>query len=407
VQKSAPSRKGRPDMAEPIAGLQSRLARAFSGPVDVASRPSHKPYILIAGHGRSGSNRVLDVLDCHPVTFCRNEPNEITGNSLLFSLPDGFFPDTLPTGFPALWDAARAEAMTRLSERDRFDRAPKLWTQKGPQHDLIGAILKRRRARQLAGIVRPDLAHADYSMPPGFADPVKLHRDALQVMKILLMPAWTIAAHDHDRGTRIIHNIRQPEAFLRSWYTRYVSTRDPESVYADNLPYLTRILPVFDQKPRRNISYSAEKLFESELWRWRYVNESLFNALSGSKRYLISPYEAFDHDPDDAALAIFSFAGLVADDQTLARVRRLKNIFSTHGKSGKTSPSLPVTQRFLTRLIETVLEGSPLLELDETKVMSPPRQRAMSAPAMRRENPQTLPTGDRDRPPARKKTAQA
>ena len=83
--------------------------------------PEHalSKYILIAGHGRSGTNLALDLLDCHRSTFCRNEPNEVIGSSFT-QLGDSMFPHDTPDDFDDQWHRAVTTAKRSSGARDRF-----------------------------------------------------------------------------------------------------------------------------------------------------------------------------------------------------------------------------------------------------------------------------------------------
>ena len=71
---------------------------------------SNAAYALIAGHGRSGTNWLLHLLDRAAATHCRNEPNEIAGNEFA-ALPSPFVPVVDPTAFAEPWSRAVAEAL--------------------------------------------------------------------------------------------------------------------------------------------------------------------------------------------------------------------------------------------------------------------------------------------------------
>ena len=41
-----------------------------------------KPYIVVCGLGRSGTNRLLQAFDMHECTFFRNAPNKVNDGGL-------------------------------------------------------------------------------------------------------------------------------------------------------------------------------------------------------------------------------------------------------------------------------------------------------------------------------------
>jgi len=59
---------------------------------------SNRKYVIVTGHGRSGSNLILDMLDCHEATFCRNESNKLK-SSKLSRLPTPLLAEDLDSDF--------------------------------------------------------------------------------------------------------------------------------------------------------------------------------------------------------------------------------------------------------------------------------------------------------------------
>ena len=76
-------------------------------------------YVLIAGHGRSGTNWLLEILDQSRQTHCRNEPNECPG-SAFFEVPTGrIHRPELDAELEAVWDQAVARTSTSFGMRDQ------------------------------------------------------------------------------------------------------------------------------------------------------------------------------------------------------------------------------------------------------------------------------------------------
>jgi hypothetical protein len=115
--------------------------------------PAH--YALIAGHGRSGTNWLLHLLDRSATTHCRNEPNEIAGNAFA-ALPTPFVPiaDGDADAFAGPWSQAVMEAAGQMGDRDRAVATRKshlsAWAQ---QLGLCDALSRPRLRRVLASVV--------------------------------------------------------------------------------------------------------------------------------------------------------------------------------------------------------------------------------------------------------------
>ncbi|MEM8770975.1 MAG: sulfotransferase [Pseudomonadota bacterium] len=317
-------------------------------------------YVVIVGHGRSGSNRLLDTLDCHEATFCRNEPNELQG-AVMAALEDGFFEDRLSPDFQRHWRASIARAAARCSGKDRFDACRKVY-HAFPYSDRVGAyIFKRRRLRLALGLVVRDMKKEEWETAAFHIDQAALRR-ATPVFKILLNPGWLTRTHEDDENQRVIHNIRNPVAFLKSWRNRYVTPTGPEKVYRDNLETLDLVLAAFG-RPRWSVpAFSEEALFETELWRWRYVNEALYSALNGSPRYMVTRYEDYDDDPKAIARAVYAFAGLQFEQKHAERISEMENTLFGD------APRPAEIKIDMEPILERVLADSPLLDLMSSTV---------------------------------------
>ena len=318
---------------------------------------NRQEYVIIAGHGRSGSNRLLDAFDCHPGTLCRNEPNEALGSAFK-DLPEGFYEDENgDEDFLTAWRRAIAGARLEISDRDRLRVEAKCYARPALRRAFARQVLARRRVRQSAAHLLPALRRETWQAAPYYAAPGLLD-SALPVFKILLRPGWIRRAFAAEPGMRVILNVRAPKPFLRSWRRRYVESVGPEKVYARNLDDLERLPARFGAPPQTLGAFSEEALFESELWRWRYVNEALYSRLKGEPRFTAITYEAFEADPAGETERLFDFAGLSFDESVRQRAASLQNtLFPKQPETG--GPS----EDFLDGVIERVLSNSPLQAL--------------------------------------------
>ena len=286
------------------------------------SEQSNQPHIVIAGHGRSGSNRLLDILDCHPNTFCRNEPNEIAGSAFL-DLPNGFFPSG-NADFVDQWQKAVERARFEVSGRDRLGTIPKNF-HASPASRLLGRyILAKRRLRQNLGLFMPDWRRETWSASSGYADREKL-AGATPVFKILLSQGWLLDALPHEPSLRVILNIREPRAFLRSWFYRYVDAVGRDQVHHDNMRTMTQILDHFGVDDPGISTFNDANLLKSELWRWRYVNEPLFVAFRDHPQFMVATYEEMDADLAAVSARCLAFCDLEVTPSISAEIAQLKN----------------------------------------------------------------------------------
>ncbi|MEO1613089.1 MAG: hypothetical protein AAFU55_12165, partial [Pseudomonadota bacterium] len=253
--------------------------------------PVSKNYVIVTAQGRSGSNMLLDVLNESPHTICRNEPDALIGSPLK-TLPDGFFDEDFGPDFPEALEAALADALLRDGVRDNFSVAGKTWF-RSPLRAAIGQeALRNRRLRRVLGAVFGEYRNEEWRRPDFYQDRSALER-ALPVYKILLVSGWLTRSHSAHSGQKVLHIVREPLSFLHSWRNRYVAvhTSGEEEVYAANMKTTQRILDHFDAKSNCGDGFSEENLIETELWRWRYMNEVLLAALGSSDRYKILRFE--------------------------------------------------------------------------------------------------------------------
>jgi len=106
-----------------------------------------RKYVVITGHGRSGSNLLLDMMDCHEATFCRNEPNELK-LSRLSGLPNPLMPEALPADFSCQFSAALEEAAVCNGARDRVRHSHKQYARGHVLGGLSGVFMSRGKLRK-------------------------------------------------------------------------------------------------------------------------------------------------------------------------------------------------------------------------------------------------------------------
>lgn len=316
--------------------------------------PARDPYALVIGHGRSGTNLALDLLDCHPDTVCRSELNRSPDGSFA-GLPGDFLGAALPDDFIERWHRALTPAPWHRWDRDHGSRGFKSYYRSSAAGWIAEHMLPRPRLRRVLAPVVPALRRTEW--PVG-----RLHRpDApvLPVLKILLQPHWIGRTHAADDGQRVIHVLRAPEGFIRSWRNRWVASAagGPEAVYAANLETLPGILEALGGRRLSHPAFSEAALIESELWRWRYMNEIPFAALHGTPRYRAILYDRLTDAPAETAGDLCAFLGLTLDEQGRARAAAQENRLFAAPHTASVDAGL------VADLAAGVLDGSPLRAL--------------------------------------------
>lgn len=314
--------------------------------------PAQNRFGLVIGHGRSGTNLALDLIDTHEKTVCRSELNRAADGSFS-ALPSTPLAAPLGEDFDACWAQALGPAPWRRWDRDRGQNGFKSYYRGPVSRWLAEHVLPRPRLRRAMGLRRTEWS-------------VRwLHRSqtpVLPVFKLLLQPNWVVQRHADETGQHVVHVVRAPAGFVQSWRNRWVGT-SPETVYAENLLTLPPVLAHFGRERVTEPGFSEAALVESELWRWRYMNEVPLVALRGSPRYRTVGYGALTADPAGQAAALCRFLGLPLDEAGHARAAAQSNtLFRTPHRT-------TVDPVLVADLAAAVLEGSPLRDLvasDET-----------------------------------------
>lgn len=317
-------------------------------------------HVIITGHGRSGTNLVLDLLDCSSTTICRNEPNEVTRSSFR-NLKDGFFPPDNPEEDAPEFGRVLAASKERMSPRDRFPVDYKRHYRNRFGLKRFLDIRGRRPGRRALALLRGADYSEEWAIPHVFYD-IDAFKAALPVYKILLWSGRIAASHDVLTGQKVIHVVREPRSFIMSWYARYVVAvhGGEQKVFYDNMRSAQDISRHYGHDPIDMRAFSVPGLIESELWRWRYVNEHLYDALKGSPRYLPVTYATVMSSKPEAARNMAAFCGLDYDPAFEKRVRGNENTLFAKRQD-------PILDRnMVDDLIATVMEGSTLTSLLET-----------------------------------------
>ncbi len=290
-----------------------------------------RKYVIVTGMGRSGTNMVLDILDQHPNTFCRNEPNALKSGPIT-ALEEGFFLQETKANFSQRWYDAIMETSQCNGGRDRFLASKKYF--RSAAHAVIGqAIMSRSKLRRM---VLPAERNDQWPCPAAYFDP-PAQKAALPVLKILMCPGWITAAHPQVPAQHVLHIVRNPLGFVQSWWKRYVMRNPggPEQVYADNRPSVRSIRQFYGKTEPLPDKFTLRNLVASELWRWRYVNERMQSTLAGSPRYMRLDYEMAVADRLETARKLYGFAGLDMPDKTLSRIAGMRNtLFAKHSPDG-------------------------------------------------------------------------
>ncbi|MEL6644587.1 MAG: sulfotransferase [Pseudomonadota bacterium] len=316
-----------------------------------------RDYLIITGSGRSGTNMLLDLMDCHDNTFCRNEPHALQTNPV-FPMSEELAEELVPEVTMEAWHDAMTFCGTHNGERDRFDQEGKRYFRASPLPALGLNIFKRRRVRSALSFINPAYRTLEWPCPSLYISPKRL-RESYPVFKILRSPVPITATHAQDPHQRVAHMIRDPKGNLRSWYNRYIlrTAGSPQKVFTDNMTQVPAILRHYGEDPNRYGEFSEEALFETQLWLWRYIQETLIERIGHSDRYVSFLYSDAVKKPVQTAEKLYSFLGLEFTEAHAEKVRATRNTLFAKGHSHD------VPEAKMEAAIKAVLDGSKAMDL--------------------------------------------
>lgn len=299
-------------------------------------------HVVIAGTGRSGSNRMLDIFDVHEWTNCRNEPNVVDTpmRALLITKAAD-----LPADASTRWARLVEEAKTHKSAFDRMTHENKAFATLFTP--VLFWIMGKTRAREMIWGTRQDWPI------PGVA--LKASDRIIPVLKVISQVEAVAALHESQSDQAVIHVVRDPRNYLNSWWNRLVLTPDfgPEVTYRKVRALRAPIIEARGEEPLPE-AFSMASLVRGELVQWRQIHEHLAERLGASPRYGLFPYEETDAHPVEEARRAYAVAGLDFTAEHEARVRGMKNTLFARGHSEKLDETL------VEDALQQVLGNSPI-----------------------------------------------
>ena len=313
-------------------------------------------YAFIVSTGRSGSNRLLEMLHHHSATVCRNEGlvsqlDDAVDLPMQRQIPD--YQGDLQQALESHIEAARY----RNDERDHMPVHHKDFYRFGPASFAVERVLWSQRARKQLSHVTRAYQGLGWQKPTWHLDKKRLE-DSLLVIKGA-EAGWLAVSHEAHKEQLVVHTLRNPKGYLASWYNRYVqhyTSGDLTELIASILGKLPNDVPVKARLGDAPSSPSIEDVLEAEVWHWRLRNEALF-AFHTSERYLLSRYEDVDQDPAGETRRILTFLGLPEQREVMeVMTSGKKKLFNAPHK-------IKLDPEMISAVTEKALEGSPLADV--------------------------------------------
>jgi Sulfotransferase family len=321
-------------------------------------------YAVITGNGRSGTNWLESILDASPLTHCRSEPYDIP-TSPFHKIPHVWKAGKTVPDMDRLWDEVVMWSRNRIGQRDHPIASPKRHVYRLAQASGIARLIAHSKSRRMIAAFQPSLRQGEWQMPWWIGSQRRLEQ-AYPVFKTELdhrMVSWILT---HRPQVKILHIVRHPCGRLNSWLSRYVARRNTDDILAVRKDRLHKIGEADPEWLAKFGDVDALSLVESEVWFWRYLNESVYAAGRGYPAYLRLTYEDLVANPLAHARTVYNFCELPWDAHIETIVTRGLD-YSIRGKLPGTPSS--VARAWKTRLspehirtVETIVHASPIME---------------------------------------------
>ncbi|MEL4895851.1 sulfotransferase [Crocosphaera sp. Alani8] len=270
------------------------------------------PYVLIVGHGRSGTNWLLDILDASEKTHCRNEPDAVSNSQLEYVRTLWSSKDSLEEVLRQ-WETRINKAKLCMSERDHHIETPKQHIYPLSHKSGIATLPTRRKIRQALRLVMPQFRQGEWQVPWWIADETKLEQ-ACGVFKINRLAAWFV----HPLAVNypqipILHIVRHPGGYLNSALKRFFVSCSTEELNKEFELYqmiMKTAIQVYPEWQERVGDLSSMDLTETVMWFWCLNNEMIYEENKNNPNYHLLIYENIVANPLEQSQKVYDFCRL-------------------------------------------------------------------------------------------------
>lgn len=266
-------------------------------------------YAIIAGHGRSGTNWLLQLFDQSPGTFCRNEPYFASNSPFRSIVDDRLTVRRDQTDLHQRWDSTVDWAATHMGKRDHEIAQRKDFIYSWSRHLGLCRLVSGTRYRRALSWISPQLNGDEWLLPKWLGDRARLQR-ARAFLKLVQSPGWVCYVLQHRPQVPVFHIVRHPAGFVKSWQRRYLQSDLAGNVLQENLDRLREIVHEDSTWSALFGEVDALDVLTSELLYWRYATEMIHRAGAGSAAYHLVLYEELANDPLTSVRQMYAKAEL-------------------------------------------------------------------------------------------------
>jgi len=264
-------------------------------------------YAVIVGHGRSGTNWLLELFNYSEDTYCRNEPHELLASPISQLNSYRVVVRKDQAQLVSHWDNIIDSTSNRMGVYDEWIKPNKKYFN---LKKVLYIIIRSNKIRKILSCFFKSLKGDEWVFP---LRSVKIDEwnEAYKIFKFVQSPGWTVFLLNRKNNVNIFHIVRHPGGFLNSWKNRYLSTEEREAVHSANIERLKTVA----REDARWESIFGDignlGLNESELWYWYYANQVIYEEGKGKPTYTLIQYEELTKQPVNVLDKLYKAIGLV------------------------------------------------------------------------------------------------
>lgn len=300
----------------------------------IATRP---PMVLITCAGRSGSKWMLKMLDFHPGTLGRNEPDRMDGG--------------LSDPSAENWEQRALDSGARIGFVDLAPDVVKDHARLWVKLTRADKLLYTRTVQKVFGR-HPEAGY------PWFMYNTKRMDQAQRVMKIVNARYLICKVLEETTHIPVIHIIRHPGGMLSSWLTRYAPNQDPDELMKKQQGIFQRICDHDPEFAKICGPVEGKELAELKVWCWRHAQEHMLELGRAHPRYMQVTFEKLSQNPVEIMEPAYALCGLEYTDSIRKHIDRETKASPAIASAWKSKLD-PKYQD----MVERVLDGSPITEL--------------------------------------------
>jgi len=313
-------------------------------------------YAVIVGHGRSGTNWLLELFNYSEDTYCRNEPHELLSSPISQLNSYRVVVREDQTQLVGNWDNMIDIISNRMGIYDAWIKEKKTYFK---LRKSLYILIRSNKIRKILGCFSQKFKGDEWDFPQQSVQKDEWNK-AYRIFKIVQSPGWAVFLLNNKKKVNVFHIVRHPGGFLNSWKNRYLSTEEVAKVHSVNIERLKTV--VRENARWGNIfgDISNLGLNESELWYWYYANQVIYEEGKGKSAYTLIQYEELTKQPVNVLDKLYKAIGLVITEDIKNNVIASSQASETISDSWRNKLSvsdIALCEQFVSLAAESFLEA--------------------------------------------------